>query len=414
VFKVPENSWEVNNSSPLTPVFTKNIFDYLSDYRNTIDNAVTWKYYEHGYSFMRFFSNYTFDNTNIVDVNDPARGFFADAKNGTLPSVSYIDPHYIELPPNANCDGPVADIKAGQDFVRKVVEAVITSPKYANTLLVITYDEHGGFPDHVPPPPALPYLDETNTAPANKFPVQTYGIRVPTFFISPWIKAGSVFGHGEVNGETLYFDHTSILKTISRRFMSKNPPYMGKRYAAAKDFSAVINPTLRKPLFLPFVGYNMTYNASAMRLNVEGGHQTAILTGRFNTNTSLEQLFSLEQYGDHIFIRTRFSNRYLTADVPNGSKTAPATGFPVKQDIKYEGAYALTDPVKLNIKYQLWKFTPLDTTEAGKKQFIITNAFFPNLVLRPMDLLSNATPIVLGEKITSHPNVWVAGGPITT
>ena len=149
-----------------------------------------------------------------MGINDPANGFFADAKNGTLPSVSYIDPHFIELPPNANCDGPVADIKAGQDLVQKVVEAVVTSPQFVNTLLVITYDEHGGFYDHVPPPEAVPFTSES--------PIKTYGIRVPAFFISPWVKAGSVFGHdANASAAPLYFDHTSILKTIARRFMSK-------------------------------------------------------------------------------------------------------------------------------------------------------------------------------------------------
>jgi phospholipase C len=409
--KLPEGTWEVNNSKPLTPVFTKNIFDYLTEYQNAIDKKVTWKYYEHGYSFMRFFSKYTFNNTNIADVNDPYTGFFADAKRGTLPSVSYIDPHYIEMPPNANCDGPVADIKVGQEFVRKVVEAVITSPQYANTLLVITYDEHGGFPDHVAPPPALPYLDESSPQSGPEFPVKTYGIRVPTFFISPYIKAGSVFGHAEdAKGETLYFDHTSILKTIARRFMSKNPPYMGKRYAAAKDFSAVLNSTKKKAQFLPFVGHNILYSPGAMRMAVEGGTPTSPIVGRFVPNDTDEQKFAIEQYGSFVFIRTFYGNRYLTVDVPDGNTTMPGQGFSIKQDIKYEGAPALTDPVKFNIKYQLWKCTPLDKG-TGKNLFTISNAFFKKLVLRPVELGNNAAPIVLGTKIATYPNLWAISIP---
>lgn len=405
-FTLPAGSWEVNNTSPTTPVFTKNIFDYLTEYHNKIERGVTWKYYEHGYSFIRFFSNYTFDETNVVGVDDPVNGFFADAKRGTLPSVSYIDPHYIEMPPNANCDGPVADIKVGQDFVRKVVEAVITSPQYANTLLVITYDEHGGFPDHVAPPPALPYLDESSGTTGPAFPVKTYGIRVPTFFISPYVKAGSVFGHKEnEKGETLYFDHTSVLKTISRRFMSRNPPYMGKRYAAANDLSVVLSQR-RQPLFLPFVRHHLAYNPNATRMNVEGGTPTSPIVARFNANESEEQYFSFEQKGDMIKIRTLFGNRYLTVDVPNGNTTVPAQGFGIKQDINYEGELATADPAKFNTRYQLWKFTPLDKTEAGKKQFIISNAFFGNLVLRPANLLNNASPIILGEKVPGYPNVW--------
>jgi phospholipase C len=404
---IKKGAWELNNSSPLTPVFTKNIFDYLTDYRNKVDKKVTWKYYEHGYSFMRFFSNYTFDETNVVSVDDPNTGFFADAKRGTLPSVSYIDPLYTEMPPLSNCDGPPADIKRGQDFVRKVVEAVITSPQYANTLLVITYDEHGGFYDHVAPPAALPYLDETANPQSPKFPVKTYGVRVPTFFISPYIKAGSVFGHKkDANGETLYFDHTSVLKTISRTFMNKNPPYMGKRYAAAKDFSVVMNSTLRRPRFLPFVGHNLVYNSKPLRLNVQGRTAASQLAAMINASDPEAQKFSFEAVGDHMYIRTFFDNKYITVDVPNGNTTMPALGFSIKQDVKYDGEKALADPAKFNVKYQLWKFTPLDTTETGKNLFTITNAFFPNLVLRPLDLLQNATPVVITKKTTSSPDLW--------
>jgi len=405
-FPIPENTWEFSNSSPLTPVFNKTIFDHLTDYHDHIEKAFTWKYYENGYCFLRFFSKYTFDDTNIVSMNDPLRGFFADAKNGTLPSVSFIDPHYIELPPNADCDGPVADIKAGQLLVRKVVDAVVTSPRFSNTLLIITYDEHGGFYDHVPPPEAVRFSDES--------PIKTYGVRVPAFFISPWIKAGSVFGHdASAGGQPLYFDHTSILKTIARRFMTKDPPYMGPRYAAANDLTSVLSQTWRRFQFLPFVRYNLTYIPSEMRMNVEGGSPTSPITGRFNTNETDDQRFSLEERGDLTYIRTQ-SGKYLTVDVPDGNTTLPPQGFGIRQDVKYDGGKALIDPKKFDVKYQLWKLAPLDKTEAGKKQFIITNAFFRTLVLRPSSLVDNAAPIILGNKITSYPNAWYLSGPIVS
>ena len=398
---IAENMWEFSNSSPLTPVFNKTIFDYLTDYHNQFEKGVTWKYYEEGYCFLRFFSNYTFDNTNVVSMNDPVNGFFADAKNGTLPSVSYIDPHFIELPPNANCDGPVADIKLGQALVQKVVEAVVSSPNYASTLLVITYDEHGGFYDHVPPPAAVPFSNES--------PIKTYGVRVPAFFISPWIKPGAVFGHAEdASGKTLYFDHTSILKTIARRFMSRNPPYMGARYAAANDLTSILNPSIFKPLFLPFVKHKVAYNPNNMRLNIEGGTATSAVTARFDSNDSDAQRFSFEQFGDFLYIRTMFGSNYLTVDIPDGNTTMPAAGYGIKQAAKYEGGQALIDPVKFNLKYQLWHFAPLDATDAGKNLFTVTNPFFPKLVLRPMDLLQNATPLVLGNIATASPNVWSA------
>jgi hypothetical protein len=68
-------------------------------------------------------------------ADDPVNGFYASASRGTLPSVAFIDPHFIEMPPNANCDGPPADVKAGQALVQKIVEAVVAGPKWNKTLV---------------------------------------------------------------------------------------------------------------------------------------------------------------------------------------------------------------------------------------------------------------------------------------
>jgi hypothetical protein len=169
----PDGFWEYDNSSPPRPVFTPTIFDSLSD------QHVSWKYFEHGYCFLRNFEHHTFDVTNIVSFDDPVLGFVNLARSGALPSVSFIDPHFIELPPDANCDGPPADAKEGQKLVQQVVEAVVTSPQWAKTLLIIVYDEHGGFYDHVPPPTATKVSPES---------LGTYGVRVPAFVVSPWVR----------------------------------------------------------------------------------------------------------------------------------------------------------------------------------------------------------------------------------
>jgi len=93
-----DGSWQVDNpgaphEDDNKPVFTKTIFDHLTDH------GVSWHYYEHRYCFLRLFERYTFDdNTYIVDANDPVKGFFASARAGTLPSVSFIDPNFIDEP----------------------------------------------------------------------------------------------------------------------------------------------------------------------------------------------------------------------------------------------------------------------------------------------------------------------------
>lgn len=205
-----------------TPVFTRTIFDHLTDH------AVSWHYYEHGYCFLRMFERYTSDDEYIVDARDPVKGFFATARAGTLPAVSFIDPDFIDVPPG-NDDGPPADIADGQRLVAEIVQAVMEGPSWNKTLLVITYDEHGGFFDHVAPLAAIP---------VSGIKINEYGVRVPTFVISPWVDRGKV--------SDIPFDHTSIAKTIARCFMSANPPDMGERVAGADDLSKVLSSTRRE------------------------------------------------------------------------------------------------------------------------------------------------------------------------
>jgi phospholipase C len=136
---------------------------------------------------------------------DTHASFLDDCVNGKLRQVSWIDPNFADLHvlhPNSNDDHPPADIKAGQDLVLEVYEALANSPKWEKTLLVIVYDEHGGFYDHVAPPPAPP-----GSKPA------TLGVRVPAMLIGPRVPH-------TVCHET--FDHTSLIATILSRFAA-NP-----------------------------------------------------------------------------------------------------------------------------------------------------------------------------------------------
>jgi len=201
------------------PVTTKTIFDHLNDH------GVTWRYYEHDYSFIRMFGRYTTDNENVIPAGLDSVNFVNDVLNGNLTSVTFIDPDFIDNPPGAD-DEPPSDIAAGQHFVGRVVDAIIHGPLWGKTLLIITYDEHGGFFDHVPPPDAVAVSG-----------IDHYGVRVPAFIVSPWVDRGVV--------SNIVFDHTSIAKTIARCFMSANPPDMGERMAAANDVSMILRSTAR-------------------------------------------------------------------------------------------------------------------------------------------------------------------------
>jgi phospholipase C len=233
----PSGSFEVDNFSGdnFRPVPTNTIFDHLTDH------GVSWHFYEQRYCTLRLYSRYTFDDTFIIDANDDTKGFFASAAAGTLPSVSFIDPNFIDEPDGQdNDDGAPSDVLAGQHFVGSVVKALIEGPKWEKTLLVITYDEHGGFYDHVNPldpayrATAVPVSGRWSLPDYNG---DYYGVRVPALVVSPWVDRGAV--------SNIVFDHTSIAKTIIKRFMRANPPDMGERVAAANDLSMILRLTPR-------------------------------------------------------------------------------------------------------------------------------------------------------------------------
>jgi phospholipase C len=132
--------------------------------------------------------------------------FLDDAARGTLREVSWIDPNFIDLKvleTASNDDHPPSDVRAGQSLVLEVYEALRNSPQWEETLLVIVYDEHGGFYDHVPPPP-LDVQDGSGYA--------TYGVRVPALLVGPRVVR-------QVCHEQ--FDHTSLIKTILTRFAAE-------------------------------------------------------------------------------------------------------------------------------------------------------------------------------------------------
>jgi phospholipase C len=217
-------SVEINNPDTrrMVPRTAPTLFDRLTE------KGVSWRVFEHGYSFPRLFANWTYDVANIVPFEDPDIGFEATARSG-LPAVTLIEPDYIDAPPG-NDDHPPGDVADGQELVGRIVKALVSSPSWEKTLFVITYDEHGGFYDHVLPPDGLaPLRGEGARA----------GPRVPSFVISPLVARGGVL-HTQ-------FDHTSIGATILRRFYGDPLPPMSARMAAADDLREAISLDTPRP-----------------------------------------------------------------------------------------------------------------------------------------------------------------------
>ena len=141
------------------------------------------------------------------------------AANGTLPSVSIVDPGFFGG--GANDVHPDHDVRMGQALIASVVNALGASPQWGRCLLVISYDEHGGFFDHVAPP----------TTTDEREPFRQLGFRVPSLVIGPTVR------RGEVVHTT--FDHVSVISTLTRRF---GLPALNDRVAAASDLSPCIAP----------------------------------------------------------------------------------------------------------------------------------------------------------------------------
>ncbi len=304
---------------------------------------VSWRVYESFPSIatLRMFARYAGDKTNIVDI----KNLEADIAAGNLPAVTFIEPAMHHQPEND--DHPIADMFLGQHFIKRVYDALTSNKEiWRNTLLIITYDEHGGFYDHVVPPIAdlysqgvslniHPQILDTNAPPephapdtkidsaidgngntvtnggitssdsiifnfsgepaadtdhfrcyldGNPFPspndpcvsgklitglshgkhtfmvkavakdgtediswstftwntqknfkedmIVPYGVRVPTFVVSPWVSAGK--------GPEMVLDHCSIIKTILARFCGNDRPFLNDRIHWSHSFESFL------------------------------------------------------------------------------------------------------------------------------------------------------------------------------
>jgi phospholipase C len=169
----------------------------------------------------------------VGKLTEEGPSFLDDVANGELPPVSWIDPRFKDLRvlgPDSNDDHPPSDLFAGQDLILTIYHALSAADSWSKTLLVITYDEHGGFYDHVPPPVAEDDHPE----------FQRLGVRVPALLVSPLVARGST--STELLGEDFHFDHTSIIKTILTRFCKRDGqiPKLTARVAAANHLGHLL------------------------------------------------------------------------------------------------------------------------------------------------------------------------------
>jgi phospholipase C len=187
------------------------------------------------------YTEYTFSQIphgHSADLNT----FYNDASAGTLPDFSYIEPHWTGLTAVGDDYHPPSFVCPGESFLLRVFTALRSSPQWQDMLFIVTFDEHGGTYDHVPPPGTA--INPDGKISENGFKFDQYGARVPTLLISPYIPKGTVF-RARKPPETLLeppFDHTSFVKTVLMwAGMTKEQMNLGQRVFNAPTFDGVLS-----------------------------------------------------------------------------------------------------------------------------------------------------------------------------
>ena len=224
-----------SQSALLSQQVNGTIFQRLTTY------GVDWANYVTSFPLGATPELYPVDDTPLESGSNrrPFDQFFTDAAAGTLPSFSFLDENF-----DTQSQENPQNIVVGEAMLAQVVQALGNGPDWARSLLVVTYDEHGGYYDHVPPPVAL--------APDSLAPVvvpgestydgfERYGFRVPGLIVSPYSRREHV--------SHTVFDHTSILALVERKW---NLPAMTYRDANANDLTDLIDlhaMARRRPIF---------------------------------------------------------------------------------------------------------------------------------------------------------------------
>ncbi|HXT92231.1 MAG TPA: alkaline phosphatase family protein [Trebonia sp.] len=196
----------IDDTTPATTDYPANgtIFDQFDAH------GITWKDYissavPTSSSLALFPELYLKNATTKIVLNTE---FFTDAAAGTLPNYSLVEPDYE----NQSEENP-QNIALGEEFAARVINAVMNGPAWDRTLLILTYDEHGGYYDHVPPPAAIlpDSIGPALVSGENGFDgFGRYGFRVPFTIVSPWARKNFVSHR--------VYDHTSILKLIETKW----------------------------------------------------------------------------------------------------------------------------------------------------------------------------------------------------
>lgn len=224
-------SSRIDETHGLFPPLDPMVIDWLDEHR------VRWRVYHCGLSFFALLGRSEIFGPNFRGLNRLAPDV-AHERPTDFPQVIIVEPSYGDAPhiggdlPNDN--HPPLAMAPGEALLLRVYQALTRNPeRWSKTVLIVTYDEHGGFYDHVAPP-AIPYVPAGNAT--FKVPFASLGVRVPGLVVSPLVQPRTVY-HGTL-------DHTSLLQLLAEKFTpgtAYSPRVEERQRAGITSVSAVLN-----------------------------------------------------------------------------------------------------------------------------------------------------------------------------
>ena len=253
---------------------------YIEDYSifDLLDSqGISWKFFESDIGTLRLYDRYRLNVSNVRPIEELEETLqAARTVGGQLPRVMFIEPQFLF----GNDDHPPMDIQQGQKFIRQVIGKFIEHGQLHNALFVITYDEHGGFFDHVPPPgtpAAAQFGDPVADAAVRDYgpveslytrepqpgdedsahPPTSLGVRVPSLVLSKYASP-------RANHTVL--DHTAILKTVllhnRERIGTEQFTRFGERVMKRNHLGQVLDLQSPRPLDYPALSAEIGYRNS--------------------------------------------------------------------------------------------------------------------------------------------------------
>ena len=220
---------------------------------------LTWRNYYNDTPWELFLESVAHSPDNTRPLSD----FFEDAASGSLPNFAWINPLLginVTTGIGSNDQHPDHDVRAGEQLYKAIYESLRASPAWNDTLFVLTFDEHGGFYDHVDPPLGVPSPEypPTLSYPDKGFTWDRLGVRIPTLLASPWIKKGTIISEPPLKQQpqpgSSQYELTSIMHTARLLLGIPNVP-LTRRDAWSATFEHVFeeleSPRVDCPMHLP-------------------------------------------------------------------------------------------------------------------------------------------------------------------